>query len=110
MVGSQSRHGSSGHRAGGAPAKPAYGRPVLSTGAVGESVIPSVEVTLPVPGHPTRGSRHRLVERVVKRRSEGRPLDVLLGTVVPEPVLGRLVALDDRMARFSGVATGVLGW
>jgi hypothetical protein len=84
---------------------------MLSTGAVGESFIESMKVTLPVPGHPTRGSRNRLVERVVKWRSEGRSVvDELLGPVVPEPALARLVALDDRMTGFGGVAAGVLGW
>ena len=66
-------------------------------------------MTLPVSGHPTRGSRHRLVERVVTGWSEGRSLEVLLGAVVPEPILARLEALDDRMTGFSRVAAGVLG-
>ena len=66
-----------------------------------------MEVTLPVPGHPTRGSRHRLVERVVVWRSKHRALDELPGGVIPEPVLAGLVALGDRMISPGGVAVGV---
>jgi len=67
----------------------------------------SVEVTLPIPGHPTRGSRHQLVERVMMRRSKGWTLDVLPGGVVPEPVLAGLVGLGDRMISLAGVAVRV---
>src|SRR5690242_16113640 len=72
------------------------------------SACSSVEVTLPVPGHPTCRSGHRLVERVVMRGSEHGAVEILLGGVVPEPVLPGLEALDDRMPGVGGVVAGVL--
>src|SRR4029079_6281877 len=72
------------------------------------TLLASVEVTLPVPGHPTRRSGHRMVERVVVWRSEHGSLEVLLGGVIPEPVLAGLEALDDRMPGVGGVAARML--
>ena len=66
-----------------------------------------MEVTLPVPGHPTGGSRYRLVKRVMMRRSKGWALDVLTGGMIPEPVLAGLEGLGDRMIGLAGVAVRV---
>lgn len=68
----------------------------------------SVEVLLPVGRDPPGGTRRGLVERMVSRRGELRSLGVLLRRVIPEPVLARLVALDDWMPGFEGVSAGVL--
>jgi len=44
------------------------------------------------------------------RRSQDGTLEIFLGGVIPEPVLARLVAPDDRMSRINGVMTRVLRW
>jgi hypothetical protein len=72
------------------------------------SVVASVQLPLPSCGHAAGWSRHGLVERVMLRRSEDRALHVLLGNVVPEPVLARLVAPDDRMLCIGGMLTRML--
>jgi len=69
-----------------------------------------MQLSLPSHGHLAGRSRHRLIERVVVRRSQRGPLEELLRLVVPEPVLARLVALDDRVSASSGVATCMLRW
>ena len=69
---------------------------------------PSVQSLLPVPWDAPGRTRRRLVERVVPRRSQGRPLDLVLGDVVPEPVLAGLVALSDRMTGIGRVMARVL--
>src|SRR6187401_2386757 len=63
---------------------------------------------LPVRWHAASRSGHGLVERVVMWWSEDGTLEELLGRVVPEPVLARLEALDDRMAFSRGMPTRVL--
>src|ERR1700722_2141066 len=76
-----------------------YGR--LSGGA-------SVEVALPVGRHPAGRARGGLAERMVLGRGQRRPVVVLLGRIVPEPVFARLEAPDDGMAVLLGVVAGVL--
>jgi hypothetical protein len=39
---------------------------------------------------------------------DGAVLEVFIRLVVPEPLLARLVALDNRMLRIDGVVTGML--
>src|ERR671914_491728 len=68
-----------------------------------------MELALPVEWHSTHRARHRLVERVVARRSQRRTFEILLGGVVPEPVLAGLVTLDDRVLALVGMARSVLG-
>jgi hypothetical protein len=68
-----------------------------------------VELLLPIGRYSSGGTRDGLVERMVVRRYELGTEEGLLGRVVPEPVLSRLEAVDDRMPLLVGVATGVLG-
>jgi hypothetical protein len=68
----------------------------------------SVQVSLPVSWHAAARSWYRLVQRVMQGWSQVRTGEVLLGRVVPEPVLARLVASDDRVPRVGRVAAGVL--
>jgi hypothetical protein len=56
-----------------------------------------VKVALPVRRHSPGWSRRRLVERMMLWRGERRTVVVLLGPVVPEPVLARFEAADQRM-------------
>jgi len=69
----------------------------------------SMELALPVTGHSTGWAGHRLVERVIMRRGQDRSFEILLGGVIPIPVLVRLEALDDRMADGVRVVIGMLG-
>ena len=68
----------------------------------------SMKQSLPVSWHPTGRSRYGLVEWVIQRRSELRPVAELLALVVPEPVFARLEAPDDRVVGSAGMAAGVL--
>ena len=68
----------------------------------------SVQVVLPVGGDPAGWPGNRLVQRVVFGRGEGRTAAVVVGAVVPEPVLTRLEAADDRVAGGSCMGAGVL--
>jgi hypothetical protein len=69
-----------------------------------------MQLVFPVSGHATGWSGHGLVDRVMVRRSQDGTLEVLLRRVVPEPVLARLVALDDRVLLGSGMVARMLGW
>src|SRR5687768_14290480 len=62
----------------------------------------------PVTRHALCRAGHGLLRRVVRRRREPRTLAVRLGCVAPEPILARLVALDDGMPGLGGMAAGVL--
>lgn len=74
-----------------------------------ESVaLSSVELLLPILGHATSRTRDGLVERVMARLRQDGTLEVLLGGVVPEPVLLGLEGLDDGMAFGGGMAARVL--
>jgi hypothetical protein len=57
----------------------------------------SVEVFLPVCGNAAGRSRCRLPARVMRGLRQRRAFVELLSPVVPEPVLPRLEALDDRV-------------
>jgi hypothetical protein len=70
----------------------------------------SVELLLPALRNPAGRSGHGLVQRVMVRRREDRTLEILLGGVIPEPLLIGLERLDDRMAFGAGMAAGVLRW
>jgi hypothetical protein len=70
----------------------------------------SVQVSLPVSWHAAARSRYGLVQRVMLGRGQVRTGEVLLGPEVPEPVLARLVAPDDRVPRVGRVVTGMLRW
>jgi hypothetical protein len=56
-----------------------------------------MEVVLPIPRYTSSGTRRWLVERVVERRREMRAIHVLVGPIVVEPLLIRLIVRDDRM-------------
>lgn len=62
----------------------------------------------PVGWHESGGTGYRLIDGMVMRRLELRPGDVLVGGEVVEPVLSRLEAPHDGVARVSGVPAGVL--
>jgi len=68
-----------------------------------------MELTLPVTRNATDRAWHRLVERVMMRRGQRRTLEILLGGVIPVPVLARLEALDDRMPDTVSMVIGMLG-
>lgn len=70
----------------------------------------SVQVSLPIWGHAPFRTRHRLVERMMSRRSQGRTFEKLLGCVVEEPFLAWFVTVNYRMSGFGYVVAGVLGW
>jgi len=69
-----------------------------------------MQLPFPIGRDATGRSRHGLVQRVMSRGRQLRTVPELLGGVIPEPVLLRLVGLDDAMARFRRVVAGVLGW
>src|SRR5437879_2820591 len=77
-------------------------------GRISRSSSISVQVSLPIPWHAASRSRHGLVGRVVPGCDQLGTVEVLLRRVVPEPVLARLVALDDRVPGVSGMVAGVL--
>jgi hypothetical protein len=68
-----------------------------------------MQLLIPVDGYATDRSGHRLVQRMVIRWNQFGAVDVVLDCVVPEPVLARLEAVDDAMARTRRVVPGVLG-
>lgn len=69
----------------------------------------SVEVFLPVRGDAAGRSRCRLPARVMRGLRQSRAFVKLLSPVVPEPVLPRLEALDDRVPGLPRMVRGVLG-
>lgn len=69
-----------------------------------------MQLIFPVAGDATGWSGHGLLERVMVRRSQDGSLEILLRHVVPEPVLARLVTLDDGVLRSAGMAARMLGW
>ena len=69
---------------------------------------PSVQMVLPIGWDAPRRSGYRLVEGVMVRWCQGGALEEAVGAVIPEPILSWLEALDHRVARGSGVASGVL--
>ena len=68
----------------------------------------SVEVPLPVRRDAAGGARGGLIEWVVLGRRQCGTVVVLLGLVVPEPVLTGLEAADDGVPALLGVLAGVL--
>ena len=69
---------------------------------------PSMQAALPVSRHAPGRSGYRLCQRVVLRRSKDRAVGVLLRGVVPEPILTRLEAGYDGVARRLCVSRSVL--
>ena len=67
-----------------------------------------VQESLPVPGDPAGGSRHRLFGGVMPGRGQVRPFEELLCRVVPEPILVGLEALRDAVPGVGGVVACVL--
>src|SRR2546429_6839445 len=67
-----------------------------------------VHVLAPVARHSSLRPGHALVDRVMLRRRELRPLVGLLGFVAVKPVLTRLEAADERVARSRSVRGRVL--
>ncbi|CAN5538911.1 hypothetical protein BH23CHL6_BH23CHL6_05840 [soil metagenome] len=72
------------------------------------SVCRSVQLSLPVCGHSTGRPGDWLIDRVVMRRSKYRTIEVLLGPVVPEPILARFIALHDWIPGAVRMVAGVL--
>ncbi len=68
-----------------------------------------VQVQLPVNRHPTVGTRRRLLDRVVQRRSKIRPFVELLVGIAVEPVLAGLVRTDPLMVLLARVPGRMLG-
>ena len=70
----------------------------------------SVQVRLPVSGDAAGWAGNRLVERMMFRRCQRRPIVIeLFGLVVPEPCLTWLEAADHRVPGGHRVRAGVLG-
>src|SRR4051794_35199362 len=67
-----------------------------------------MDLAAPVRWYPTRGPRRRLVGRAVLRVGQPGAVVVVLGRVVPEPVLAGLEALDDGMTGLGRVLGRVL--
>ncbi len=63
----------------------------------------ATQLVCPVAGHPAARPRNRLVLRPAVRRSEFGTVVVLVGLVVPEPVLARFERPDDRVSGFPPV-------
>ena len=78
------------------------------TKSVAGAACESVQLALPAWRYSTGRSGDRLIQRVVMRWRENRTIQVLLGLVVPEPVLARFVALHDGMSRAVRMTAGVL--
>src|SRR4051812_11247640 len=90
---------------------PLIGKPrtdVSAIAALDRPAVGSVDLAAPVRGHPPGRSRHRLLRRAVLGIGQPRAVVVVLGLVVPEPLLPGLEALDDRMSGRGGVPAGVL--
>jgi hypothetical protein len=68
----------------------------------------SVQVALPVSGHPAGRPGHGLVDGMVVRWSQSRTVDEILRRVVPEPVLARLVTADHGMPGVGRMVARVL--
>ena len=70
-----------------------------------------VQVRLPVGGYAASWAGNRLVERMMFRRGQRRPIVIeLFGLVVPEPCLTWLEAADHRVPSGCRVRAGVLRW
>jgi len=67
-----------------------------------------VKVPLPIWRHTALWTGHRLVEWVIGRRGQRGTVGILVGRVVPEPVLSGLEALHDGMLAGVRVLAGVL--
>ena len=67
-----------------------------------------MEMHLPIRRYTSSRTRGWLVERVVEGRRETRALDVVVGPVVVEPVLARLVTRDHWMIGFVSMMGRVL--
>jgi hypothetical protein len=68
-----------------------------------------VQVALPIGRHAAPWAGRRLIDRMMRRRSQRRPFGELLGAIVIEPVLTGLEALDHRVAALLDVMARVLG-
>jgi hypothetical protein len=67
-----------------------------------------VQSSLPVRRDPPLRSRHWLVDRMLSRRGKRGTSNELFAAVVIKPILARLKAGDNRMARLVRVVCGVL--
>src|SRR2546429_4288895 len=84
------------------------GRRAMPVGPSFAPVVLLVQVAPPVVRYPRHGTWYPLVLGVVIGWREARAGVRLLGAVVPEPVLARLVRTDHRVARRAPVCGGVL--
>ena len=69
----------------------------------------SVQVSLPIRGHPTGWTRHGLADGVALGTCEWRTLVEIVRGIVPEPVLPRFEAPHQRVSRIARVFRRVLG-
>jgi hypothetical protein len=69
-----------------------------------------VQEVFPVCGYSARGSRHGLFRRMRVRAGQGGAFEGFLRSVIVEPVLARLEAIDNRMAGGCVVLRRVLVW
>lgn len=75
--------------------------------ACGRYLGGSAEQILPTRRHAAGGAGHGLVQGMVMRRYERGAVRVLVGPVVPEPVLTWFEAADDRVLGCRGVSRGM---
>ena len=68
----------------------------------------SHQEVLPVGGDPSGRSRYGLVDGMMLRRCEARPLKVFVRSEVPKPIFAWLETADDRVTRRLGMRRGVL--
>src|ERR1700749_428132 len=70
------------------------------------SAIALAEQLGPVARHPSTRTGDRLILRVALRRYKFRSLVIIVGFVVPEPILARFERPDDRVPALSPVRRG----
>jgi hypothetical protein len=69
-----------------------------------------MQATLPITRHATGRTGHRLIDGMTVGWGEGGAVDVLLRPIVVEPILVRLEAPDNLVARLGDMLARVLGW
>src|SRR3954469_22107681 len=80
-----------------------YGECAFTAGLDHGELVAATELLDPVRRNPVGGTRNGLVLRMTFRCSELWPVVVLVGVVVPEPVLGRFERPDDGTPGFAPV-------
>ena len=67
-----------------------------------------MKLRLPIARHAPAGARYWLIQRVMCRRGERSARNILLASVVVEPILARLKARNDGVVSPPRVGRGVL--